>query len=298
MDSLIKELNKKYDAILDGFEHRGHVDSPAFYSTYDYFCITEQQPIVRKILSEDVSILEKNRQKILSGQMGTEEKEVAITRLNEHSLSFCYGEIKNSVYLPISKYKTSHPLSEIGQGVEIGVGRVYLWVTFLIKKLVKFYFIIRKQKNRLIEVRYREVIMNLEENFKNEKYETYVIRTHRELIARLLAEGSFNPSVPDKNTVFRFNSETGECEYNNVKTNFSPESKEFVFLRALYLAKGNPVSYKDLVDPKYGVSAESKNVLSETIKSVKKKLGILPISKNSNKDILENVKKYGYKLSL
>lgn len=90
------------------------------------------------------------------------------------------------------------------------------------------------------------------------------------------------------------NTNTGLVKLNKVENNFNPSSKEFRIISILINNKDYQASYKELLGEEH--KKTDKRALGFIIRDVKKDLGILPEKEAKNKDIIKNIKNYGYKI--
>ena len=88
---------------------------------------------------------------------------------------------------------------------------------------------------------------------------------------------------------------TATVRLNTVQAIFNPKSQEFAALLKLATAKGNQITYADILGE--SVSKTTKRNLTFVIRNIKEALGILPAKKAKNKDIIKNIKGVGYKLA-
>lgn len=88
---------------------------------------------------------------------------------------------------------------------------------------------------------------------------------------------------------------TATVRLNTVQAIFNPKSQEFAALLRLTTAKGNQITYADVLGE--SVSKTTKRNLTFVIRNIKEALGILPAKKAKNKDIIKNIKGVGYKLA-
>lgn len=115
-----------------------------------------------------------------------------------------------------------------------------------------------------------------------------------------ILEAKNKQSVKNKPVVdFHFDPNTGEFRYNKIEDILSPKSREFKFLKILYLASNHQATYEELCNKEEKATSNDKNILTETVKILKRKLGILSkTAKHKNKNIIKNLSKYGYKLEI
>jgi len=103
------------------------------------------------------------------------------------------------------------------------------------------------------------------------------------------------------NTNLHFNIETGQYQYFGMKGLLSPDSREFKVFKTLYTSANYMATYKTIIRSYMGevqISKSHKIELGETLKSLKRKFGILPKTKKSHPDFFQNASKHGYKLVL
>ena len=96
----------------------------------------------------------------------------------------------------------------------------------------------------------------------------------------------------------KINLNTGEFKYHNTAGYFSSGSKELAFLKILYMSPTHQATYNELCGRPEILFSNDKLNLNETIKSLKRKLNIIPKTKGSNPNIIKSVPKYGYRLEL
>jgi hypothetical protein len=97
-----------------------------------------------------------------------------------------------------------------------------------------------------------------------------------------------------KGCILLINEKTGEIKLNKNKKNINPKSKEFKVLYTLATNNNYLATYEDLLGEK--PSKVNKRNLSFTVRNLRNFLGILPKKKAINKDIIKNIKNYGYSL--
>lgn len=101
-------------------------------------------------------------------------------------------------------------------------------------------------------------------------------------------------SIQLKSGSLAINKSTGFVRLNNFEGSINPQSQEFKVLFKLMSNRNYQATYKDLLGE--NVSKVNKRNLSFVIRNIKENLGILPAKKARNKDIIKNIKSYGYKL--
>ncbi len=100
--------------------------------------------------------------------------------------------------------------------------------------------------------------------------------------------------IPVQNGCLTINRSTGTVSLNNVKKDLNPSAKEYRILLKLAINKDHIATYSELLDG--GVTKSAKRTLTFVIRNIKECLGILPKKGAKNKDIIQNIKFYGYKL--
>jgi len=136
------------------------------------------------------------------------------------------------------------------------------------------------------------------------KFETIYL-DHKNLIAKNKEEkiqgyeDKYQPtndplSIRLRNCQLKINENTGDVKLNKFKATLNPKSEEFRILIKLATNKDHMATYKDLLGD--NTSKVNKRNLSFVIRNLKKDLGILPIKNAKNKDIIKNIKKYGYRI--
>lgn len=91
------------------------------------------------------------------------------------------------------------------------------------------------------------------------------------------------------------NERTGSIKLNKVEKILNIKSREFKIILVLIKSKNYQATYKELL----GGVEESKSrirALGFSMRNIKEALGILPQKTSKNKDIIKNIKGYGYKL--
>ena len=168
------------------------------------------------------------------------------------------------------------------------------------------------QEIQMLNKRYRKKdvptdVLSFEKvsDFKDESSEVIIcphyVREHATESTLSLKKELAKIKEPIKNnleTEFYLNIDTGDFRYHKINNVLSPKSREFRFLKTLYSAPDHQATYKELSGNPETVSKNDKIMLTETIKIVKRKLGILPKNKFSNPDMVKNISKYGYKLDI
>jgi DNA-binding response OmpR family regulator len=101
-------------------------------------------------------------------------------------------------------------------------------------------------------------------------------------------------SCNTKYGVISINLTSGRVKLNNIEKNLNPTSREFLFLRRLIENQDKTTTYDVLLTG--DVTKAAKMRLTHIVKKAKVALGILPKEKPQNKDIIENIKRVGYRL--
>lgn len=107
---------------------------------------------------------------------------------------------------------------------------------------------------------------------------------------------SDNINVQTLHGVLKINKRTGNIKFNSTSSEINPESQELKTLVRLIEASEYTATYKELLlkDAK----KTDKRALAFVIRNIKKSLSILPTKKAKNKDVIKNIKNYGYRLLL
>src|ERR1039458_4172917 len=176
MDTLIAQLNQKYERYKKNLYENESIESPKyiFDCAYDYLCITENQPKVKEILEKSRLDLEKKKEEIIKRNHDPETQKQFIENAEFDSLYFCYNEVFNAVYVPTSKYKNApNPLQEKDITGDISIYREWFLdgmnssTIFVAKILSKFFpkkFQIRK------DVEMFKGLQKMTYDFKRPKY--------------------------------------------------------------------------------------------------------------------------------
>ncbi len=148
-----------------------------------------------------------------------------------------------------------------------------LWGRETIKQCSKWYTDKRKDYEDRLKQFHNDFLMEVEKNG---------ISSKKDLVALTL------------------NDQTGSFIFYKTKGDLSPNGQEFKVLNTLLNSKNHQVNYLNLLKS-YNhnivtVSKISKYNLYVVIRNIKRKLAILPKTKNSNTDIFENKKNFGYRL--
>jgi hypothetical protein len=101
-------------------------------------------------------------------------------------------------------------------------------------------------------------------------------------------------------TDFRLNLINGNFTLNELSGTFTPKGQEFKFMKALLESSDHQAEYSSLINTIWSGRENSKanrNDLALLLKKIKTKLKILPASKSENKDIFQNIKGFGYKIT-
>lgn len=103
---------------------------------------------------------------------------------------------------------------------------------------------------------------------------------------------------PAKEPIFKLNKD-GSFKYLNKTGRFNTSTREYKVIELLYKSKNKVLTYKEIIESVYkkSESSVSKRELSDQIKKIKVRLGILPRKKDSLKDIIINHKNLGYSLN-
>lgn len=265
MKELIIHLNNHYNWAL------GETNSTEFYlHIRDYIDIILKNPELLSIISNESNsvknkIIEINNDPLLNLNL----KEESIDRLKLTGLYSDYVYLFSNVYSPIEDYNRG----------------------------IKYH-----SHEAETNLYYISGIENVPENRRpscaqffithKKKCEYRFINLHNKFI-KLIDE-----KEPKNKLKFLFDPNTGYFKYKKTEGTLSPKSKEFKFLNCLWLSPSHQASYEELLNKEEKATSYDKNMLTEIIKSLKRKLNILPKNLNSNPDIIKSISKYGYKLSI
>ncbi len=124
------------------------------------------------------------------------------------------------------------------------------------------------------------------------KWKELIKKFHLKLMKELEAS-------TEKRNLFILNSD-GSFTYLKKTGKFNIKSKEYEIMNLLYKNKNKVLTYKEIIENifKKSESISSKRELTDYIKKIKVRLGILPKKKGSPKDIIINHKNHGYSLNL
>lgn len=280
MADITDGLNIRFKTALESKTER------EFYmSLFHYFDYIYKTPKLKKIFdnSEEkyhsaFSEIWKERRKDYT-QKELDEKSAQVYKLERFNLYAVGCYIEGRIYWPIDDYKNNNEPDE----------KQDLKAVILVKgsdyatKLKCW----DKESIRIYKRWY--------EGNRNE-YEVELRRFHIMFLDELNKQSEIIPE--QKNTNFSLNAETGQFKYLNTEGILSPTSREFKFLKVLYTSPEYQATYKDLCNNPDKVLSYHKNMMTETIKVLKRKLKITPKKKGSNPDIIKNISKYGYKLDI
>ena len=145
-------------------------------------------------------------------------------------------------------------------------------------------------KLHILQPKFEEISKRIQNGKQLENIKTY-IRKHTEKDKNNLSEPI---SVKVASGTLEINKNTGKVKLNDYEKVLNPESQEFFVLALLATSMDYQATYKDFLGnspSKYG-----KRTLGFTIRNLKRTLDILPKNNAKNKDIIKNIKHYGYKL--
>lgn len=103
-------------------------------------------------------------------------------------------------------------------------------------------------------------------------------------------------SINSKRNRLVINKNTGDVELNKIKSQLNPCGNEFEIILKLATSKDYVATYKDLLGD--NPTKTNKRNLSFTIRNIKETLLILPRNKAKNKDVIKNIRNYGYKFEI
>lgn len=129
----------------------------------------------------------------------------------------------------------------------------------------------------------RERIITMEEGSVGQSFEAVVKIEKKQIIEISVYGGTL---IVDEGTGF--------VELNKVGDTLNLAGKEFKVILTLVKGGNHQAKYSELVSGDDNVS--NRALLVGTIRDLKETLGILPKKSSKNKDIIQNIKKYGYKI--
>lgn len=265
MKEVINHLNNHYNWALED------TNSTEFYlHIRDYIDIIIKTPELSSILSSESNhiknkIIEINNDPLLNFNL----KEESIDRLKHAVLYSDYIYLFSNVYSPVEDHNRG--------------------IKYHSKQTEINFFYISGLEN--IPENQRSIYTDSFSLYK-EKVKNRFINLHNRLI-ELIEE-----KEPKNKSKFLFDPNTGYFKYKKTEGTLSPKSKELKFLNCLWLSPSHQASYEELLNKKEKATSYDKNMLTEIIKSLKRKLNILPKKANCNPDIIKSVSKYGYKLNI
>ncbi len=102
-------------------------------------------------------------------------------------------------------------------------------------------------------------------------------------------------SVKLKSGTIELNKSTGFIKFNKVESFINIKSNEFKVLLNLLSSKDYQASYENLLGEEKTTKVD-RRLLGFTIRNIKQTIGILPKKDAKNKDCIQNIKNWGYKL--
>lgn len=139
------------------------------------------------------------------------------------------------------------------------------------------------EHNRLKSSRWSKILKNVDEGREYNDFSAAPPKPDGDTIEVRLADGG----------LLALNKITGSVRLNAVSSQLNPESQEYRFLLKLMTAKNSQATYKDLLGEH---SKTTRRNLTFVVRNLKTGLGVLPKEKAQNKDVIKNIKSYGYKL--
>jgi hypothetical protein len=299
LESLKSSLQTRYQAILES------TSDPLFYKNIHlYVDFIMKNPALAKIINDSDLEYSKKHSQIWRERKNTEE-EIDVQDYATRKLEFFnlyasdFVTLFVRIYSPIEDYKTTDDPDYLQDPVALLMLRGIEWVKS------------RNWHKRPIEPNNRWGKKNLERYnrwFAGQRgyYTNTFKQFHYEFLGAMdyLKDEPEEPEPkPEKIKIpLTFNERTGDFTFLKTSGNFSPNSQEFKIFSILYCDTNQLAEYSPLLKvlfpniDKFGKS--HKFGLYTIIRNIKEKLGILPESKTSNPDIIKNVPKFGYRLTL
>ena len=186
MDLLIAQLDKKYSAFLRKLDNNSSFNEASFNSAFEYFCITESQSEIKKIIENDRLEIGYKKDAVIFKNSSEDDQKDIMSRIEKNSLSFCYEEILRDMYIPMMKYKKSYDLltpKDITGNITLRHEKFFNFMSNTTKCIAKF-FHLTDRKDSDIDV--SVAIGKIEYTFNQEKYHVYMSRIHSALTQQLL----------------------------------------------------------------------------------------------------------------
>lgn len=287
MKDLIDSLSLRYETAL-----KSSSDSLFYQNVHHYYDLIEKTPQLNTIINNSQNEYADKHGDIWSKKSTTKEeskiKNGLSNKLERFNLYARSADIYMGIYLPIEEYKNSPEIDREQDPVA-------LLMLKGIKNIPKEwgnrkYGPFNRWSPKKLE------LLNKWYKGKRPFYESELRQFHLLIVAEI--EKIKELTISKLTDEFSFNTTTGAFRYKKTDGTMSPKSREFHFLNVLYSAPTHQATYKELLINADTVSKHDKIILAETIKVVKRKLGILPKNKHSNPDIIKSISKHGYKLDI
>lgn len=287
MKDLIDSLNLRYETAL-----KSSSDSLFYQNVHHYYDLVEKTPQLNDIVKNSQEEYADKHGDIWSKKSSTEEeskiKNGLTNKLERFNLYALSAGINMCIYLPIEEYKNS---TEIDREQDPNVLLMLRGIKNIPKEWAdKKYGPHNRWERKTLE------LYNKQYGGKRASYESELRQFHLLLVAEI--EKTKVVTINKPTADFSFDTATGAFSYKKTDGTMSPKSREFHFLAVLYSSPTHQATHKELLLNADTVSKHDKITLAETIKVVKRKLGILPKNKYSNPDIIKSIPKHGYKLDI
>jgi hypothetical protein len=279
MDTLIGQLNQKYNDFLRTLRYKEPADSVAFGHAFDYFCIIEKQPRIKEIIDNDRKEIGYKKDAVVFNHPSVDEQKDIMSRIEWNSLSFCYDEMLRDMYIPMIKYEQSldtlTPKDIIGS-TEIRRKKFINTMFYFVKKVGKLFVGTDRSDN---DLEARMALGKIEYNFKDEKYQIYMSRIHSILIPQLLEIHTQKPKdVSDsedihgvyfdkENSILTIGDKQVQITLKNDKTN-GHFVLEYIFENGVE----NPADYKDILASKFKGDRKNNMAMYQACNDINKKV--------------------------
>lgn len=293
MDELIDILKARYETAINS-----KYDSLFYHNVYSYVDWIVKNPKLNSVLERMGNEYRSKHIKIWDGKTNTkedsEERSRQTTKLERFDAYCFYTSLEVRIYWMLDEYyKTSEP--DYAQNP----------CALLMMKGIKN--IPRKEWSKLKnELPNRWSLSNLKMYNKwyegqRKNYEIELKQFHTEFIAELTKTKDKNlPETKEQLIGFNFNPKTGDFSYYQTKGTIALGTNEFKIFSLLYGCIGNFVDHltlsREMNTNITEVRKSHKDSLSQVIRNIKRKFGILPKTKTSNPDIFNSTPKAGYRL--
>jgi hypothetical protein len=283
MDSIITGLNKRFDIAL-----QKSTDKEFYLNLYHYFDYIENTQELKSIFDQsERDYYTKFREIKLKNATGQTDDSIARGQLRKLELFNLYAigcSIYMRIYLTISEYRKTEEEDDLQDPVIV----------------LLFYGIEYAKKLKRWENEYLKQYNNWFGG-KRSMYEAELKQFHLLMLEELAKQKPIvtTPEITTTKIPLYLNLTTGDFIFHNTKGTFSPATQEFKILSTLLYSKDYTVTHFDLYNVIHPntqriIGKTHRDRLSLIIRNIKKKLNILPATKESNPDIFKSIPKAAY----